>query len=180
MPKTIDVNTFDQNFIYDLEMPMPKWRWVSKLIAPNESLKNVDFEALLIESITLPNGEVLGQNPSFGGGRTTYYPDFPEVSTISVNVYETETGAANLALANWQEAVKSREGWYGLPAKYKCSLMTNLFGYSSNKQAVMGYTCTGVWPVDGGSLDLNYTEDERLVVTISLSCDRILKGTRAG
>lgn len=180
MPKPIDINKFDQNFIYDLELPMPKWRWVSKIIGPQGGIPGVDFDALLIESITLPNGEVLSPSPSFGGGRTTFYPDFPEVSSISVNFYETETGAANLALGNWQEAVKSREGWFGLPAKYKCRLLTNLFGYSSNRQAVMAYSGEGIWPSDGGTFDLNYTEDERLIISVTLSCDRILKGTRAG
>lgn len=178
MPKPIDINKFDQNVIYDLELPMPKWRWISKIVGPQDGIAGVDFDALLVESITLPNGEVLGQNPSFGGGRTTYYPDFPEVSTISVNFYETETGAANLAISNWQEAVKSRTGWYGLPAKYKCRLLTNLFGYSSNVQAVMSYSAEGVWPVDAGTLDLNYTEDDRLVLSVTMSVDRILKGTR--
>lgn len=180
MSKPIDLNKFDQEFIYQLDLPMPAWRWVSKIIPPSGGIKGVDFDALIVESITLPNGEVLGQNPSFGGGRTTYFPDFPEVSTVSVNFFESETGAANLALGNWQEAVKSREGWYGLPHAYKCRLVTNLFGYSSNTQAVMAYSLEGVWPVDGGTFDLNHTNDERLIITATLSADRILKGTRAG
>lgn len=174
----IDVNRYDQSTIYELDLPMPSWRWVSKLSGPQ--IPGVDFNALVIESVTLPNGETLSQTPSFGGGRTRYLPDFPEVSTITVNIYETDTGAANLAMSNWQEAVKSRDGWFGLPADYQCRLLTNLFGYSSHAQAVMSISAEAVWPVEAGSFDLNYTEDGRLILIATLSCDRILKSTRAG
>lgn len=178
MAKPIDVNVYDQTRLFDLDPPMPKWRWVSKITGPD--IPDVDYETLVIESITLPNGEIIGPNPSFGGGRTTYFPDFPEVSTISVSFYETELGTANLSLTKWREAVLSQQGWYGLPSDYKCMLLTNLFGYASNTQAVMGYKCLGVWPTDGGTFDLDYTNDDRLIIQATLSCDRIIATTRAG
>ena len=178
MAKVVDLNTYDPNLIYQLDLPMPAWRWVAKFTGP--SIPGVNFDHLVIEKVTLPNGESLPASGSFGSGRTTYYPDFPEVSTISVDMYETQAGVANLSLTNWQLAVKSRDGWYGIPTDYKCELRANLFGYLSNTQSVLTYSAEGVWPTDAGSLDLNYTEDNRTIVTATFSCDRILKGTRAG
>ena len=180
MGKPIDVNTFDQELMFDVDPPMPKWRWKAKIIGPAGGIPGVDFNNLLIESITLPNGELLNQSPSFGGGRTLYFPDFPDVSPISVNFYETENGAANLALSYWRAAVKDQRGFYGLPAKYKCRIIANLFGYSSNKSPTMSVEAEGVWPSDNGTFELNYTEDERLVITATLSADRITPMTRAG
>jgi len=180
MVKPINVNKFDQNTVYDLDPPMPKWRFTSKIFGPAKAIPGVNFDNLFIESITLPNGEVLNQSPSFGGGRTLYFPDFPDVSTISVSFYETETGAANLALSAWRSAVKSPLGFYGLPANYKCSILTNMFGYASNTSPVMTVNVEGVWPSDNGTLELNYTEDERLVIITTMSADAIRHTNRLG
>ncbi len=173
---TTDLNKFDQTLIYKLDPPLPAWRWVGKLSGPD--IPGVNWDDLIIETITLPNGETLSPLNIFGSGRTRYYPDFPEVSAITVGFYETETGAANLSLTKWQEAVKSNDGWYGLPKDYKSELKINQFGYSSNVQAVMAYTAEGVWPSDPGSIDLNYTNDDRIILNVTLACDRIIKSPR--
>jgi hypothetical protein len=178
MVKAIDVNKFDQNFIYTLDTPMPKWRWMAKFIGPD--IPGVDFNALLVERIAGPNGETLQVDSSFGGGRTTYFPSFPDSGPITLSIYETDAGAANLSIANWKEKVKSQEGWYGLPVDYKCRLIVNLFGYQSNTQPVYTYSFEGVWPSDAGQLDLSYTEDDRIIITGTFSTDRILTGARAG
>lgn len=178
MPKPIDVNRYEQDFIYSLELPMPNWRWRAKFSGP--AISGLDYEALLVESVNGPNGEKLDVDSSFGGGRTTYFPSFPQVDTISVTCYETDTGAANLALGKWGEAVKSPKGFYGLPSHYKGKLLVNMFGYSSNVAPVYSWSFEGIWPSDTGSIELNYTDSGRLTVTTTFSVDRIITGTRAG
>jgi hypothetical protein len=178
MPKPIDVNRFDQDFIYDLDLPMPSWRWMAKFSGPD--MPGVDWNALLVERVSAPNGEVLEIASSFGAGRTLYYPSFPNTGQVSISFYETEEGAANLSLVNWGNVVKSPQGFYGLPVDYKCKLLINLFGYSSNSHPVYAYSFEGVWPADTGQLDLSYDEDNRIIVTTSFACDAILSGARVG
>lgn len=172
----INPNKFDQTLVYQLDPPLPSWRWVGKF--SGIEIPGVDWNDLIVETVTLPNGETLSPTPSFGAGRTRYFPDFPEVSSISVGIYESDTGAANLSITRWQEAVKTLDGWYGLPKDYKASLLINQFGYFSNTQAVMGYEAIGVWPSDPGSLDLRQTEDDRIILNITLACDKIIKSPR--
>lgn len=176
MARPIDVNKFDQNAIYDLPPPMPDWRWKAKFDGPEMS--GVNFNDLIIEKVSAPNGEVIQVDSSFGGGRTTYFPSFPETGQITISMYETDTGAANLSLASWGDAVKSQDGWYGLPINYKGTLIVNLFGYSSNVQPVYSYSFEGIWPSDTGTFDLGYDNDGRLIISVTFSVDRILTGAR--
>lgn len=176
--KTFDPTRFDQSRIYDLPAPMPAWRWTGFISQPPKPTVTVDWNALVIESLTLPNGESIPSVSSFGGGRTTHFPDFPDPGTISVSFYENTASEANLALQRWRSMINNQAGYFGLPSHYKAKLSARLFGYESETNAVAQYEADGVWPSEAGSFDLNYNSSGRLIITATMVIDRMLMANR--
>lgn len=168
--------------IYNVEPPLPNWRWKGRIV-PNSTAaaRTVNWDALLIEDITLPNGSVIPSRPFFFHGRNRFLPDFTDVSAVQATFYETHNGDATVAVAAWGNLVVSNDGpntFYGLPVEYQQTLEVDLFGYGSSKDPVLSYTGTQVWIPDPGSLNLVYTGSDRVKVQVTLQCNNILIANR--
>jgi hypothetical protein len=170
--------------LYALADPMPSWRWKARII-PNasEAAQKVDWTRLIFEEVNLPNGDNIPAKSTFVNGHNVYFPDFSDVPSVSVTIYEDENGSAIRELQTWRSLVKRRVGAYsvyGLPFEYKQTMLIDLYGFADNKNPVLSSQVVDLWPTDPGTWRLGYDASNRLFHQITMQCDSIITANRAG
>lgn len=151
--------------------PLLTFRWVVKTL-PIIDLDGSTFQldTNFVETFEIPFNNVTSSGIFFGGGRR-YFPEFHDVSAISVNFYGDVENKSLKYIWAWKRRVKNFDtGLYSLPTQYKHTVNAVLLDPMG--EGIMEASVIGMWPADTQAVPLEYTDGSgRIVYSQNFSVD---------
>ena len=110
--------------------------------------------------------------PRHNAGTNTYFPDFYDISAISVTFYETKDFDCTKWIRDWRKKIVNHsDGVYGVSDEYKVDATLELYSIDS-ETPVLTITLKGVWPTEQNDWQLSYDDAEgRIKCIVPFSVD---------
>lgn len=153
--------------------PLLTFKWVCSSLP-------FGFDPTYVESLDLPFCNVDVSQGWHGAGSFTYYPEFSNISSFSLTLYEDSSMSTLQWLTFWKNQIKvlyptsaengsGKAGAYFLPRYYKRNMEFKLL--ATDNSEVLKVTLINVFPTDTGNLSMDYTQSDRVKLTQTFSCD---------
>ena len=140
------------------------------------------YDVTYVESLDLPFSNIAIGEGWMGAGSYTYFPDFSNISSFSLTLYEDTAMSTLQWLTFWKNQVcaiypgvsgattaNNAVNAYSLPSAYKRNMEFKLLG--TDNSVSLTVTLIGTWPSDTSNLALDYSSSERIKISQQFSCD---------
>jgi hypothetical protein len=145
--------------------PLLAFKWVC-----SQDTLPFGLQSSYLESVGLPFQNLNIGDGWYGGSTYSYFPGPHNIEATSISLYEDSKGSALAWVHMWKARIKNFNiGLYGLPTEYKRDLEVLLL--DTNNDVVIQAKLLGIWPAATDNFTLNYTDNNRLVVTQNFSVD---------
>ena len=147
--------------------PLLSTHWYVKVMPKSALAYQVDYS--YVETIDLPFNEIKS-GAHFSGGGYTYFPEFHDISSFSINFYADSEGRVLKWLNNWRSRVKDfGSGLYGMPGDYKENITVALL--TATQKVVATVDLIGIWPASLSNLSLGNADPSKLELSATFSVD---------
>lgn len=172
------MGNLSRNLLLQANDPAPSWRWRAWLPSLGGGIGLPSFldggtSGLLVEKVTVP-GHTIPEIERYAAGTYIKYPDFHNVASADIVVYEDILFTATRYFESWQRMVAdSGTGVYGPPALYRKTIPVHYYDYVDDTTPRMQIDLCYCWPSETNSFDMGYAESGALTVSVKMSVSRI-------
>ncbi len=152
--------------------PLFSFNWTCESISSPDP--DIFIDSNFVESLDIPFCNTSIGQGWFGNASFSYFPDFSNISDISITFVENSSCSIMKALWDWKRLVcdfdgKDSTGAYKLPKAYKGTAIIKL--QAVNGVDVMEVKFEGIWPAETSALSLNYSSSDLVKITQQFSVD---------
>lgn len=153
-----------------LNDPAPDWRYLVRWPEIKGVTSRMANEWVIAETLTFTHPSIPSQG-RHGGGTMTYFPDFNNIASSSITLYEDQYYSALFYIMSWRNLVIDQEGNYGLPIEYKRNIDIEIYSiFDSSEPTIVG-TLYGVWPSEISAFEYSYEGQDRIKLQVDFSVD---------